>query len=522
MINEIRKPKYLTEKDEKEFLSRCKNVKYLFAALIMLDSGLRVSEACNLRIKDINFQKGEIYVRTLKQKKDKDIWRTVYLTDRTIQAAAQYFKKVDSRKPHDYIFPSPMVEADSIDRQQFWRYFQSVSDGRINPHMLRHTYATRLMQNNVSLLTVRDLLGHQSTNTTQVYIHASEERKRDAMRTLQQESKWRLFAKRLYPAYFRIKDVHVLPMNVGVTKFHVGRKAEIAELVDLSNKKVNVLLLGNQGVGKSHLLDNYQGEKVLRIDDTKDFKKTIANCLINIVESVETTKTIQYDEDGQEIPPKSAAEIILEMLGINKSVITTQSAKRLCELMVKVTKPLEYTIIIDKADDVTPSVIKYLEFLRNHFHFIVAARQIAIRTATWLTNFQRIELKPLNRSETIELIVRASEDFRELIEDFEVYKNHIWAKCAGNPQFTLELIDRFRKEDFVSVVSVANIEHTAGRKELDMSLVVLIGLSSFVLLKYLGGELGHDEDAFRLIGGGAIVIALFGKQLLHLTRRKYI
>ncbi len=109
-----------------------------------------------------------------------------------------------------------------------------------------------------------------------------------------------------------------------------------------------------------------------------------------------------------------------------------------------------------------------------------------------------------------------------MIEDFEAYKNHIWAKCAGNPQFTLELIDRFRKEDFVSIVSVANMEHTAARKELDMSLVVLIGLSSFVLLKYLGGELGHDEDAFRLIGGGAIVIALFGKQLLHLTRRKYI
>lgn len=514
MLNNNRKIKFVSEKEEREFLEKCNNIKYKFAALLQLDCGLRITETINLKVKDFNFQKGELYVKCLKKReKDskgniKEVWRTVYLTQRVITTAADYFgelkKKNKSKKrelrPDDWVFPSPSDIEQPITRQQFHRYFQEKSDKRIHPHLLRHTCATKMLENGASLVTVRDVLGHNETRTTEIYVHATEERKRQAAMRLERKNMF----KRILSCFWkpRKQTVHILPTNFGWTKYHVGRKAELALLAELTTKKVNMLVIGKQGTGKSHLLDNFQHDKVLRIDDTTKFKTTLAGMLLKIL-----------NEDKEQIR---------DLLNYDESIITKESTKRLCELLCQVTEPNEYTIVIDSAERLTPSVIAALELLRNHFHFVVAARQIEVKAATWLTNFQKIELKPLNRAETLELIVKASDDFRDRIEDFEQFKNHIWQKTVGIPQFVLEMIDRFRKEDFVSRAMVANIEHTAGRKEIDLTLVIVISLASLMILRYLAGEMGGNKDAYKLIGGVAMLFALFGRQIYKAARRKYV
>ena len=548
--------KFMSDKDVDEFLSRCTKVKYRLGALIMLDCGLRISELCHLKIKDINWQKKEMYVCSLKKGKDKDgikreVWRIAILTDRIVQCAADYFaannKKdgrgyIDTSNPNAYIFPATNMGAEGkpLTRIAFWRYYDTISDGRVYNHLMRHTFATRSLDAGTDLYTLKELLGHSSVQMTEHYTHVRLDKKHDAAVRLERytDSAWLRFAKRWFPMFYRIKNVHVLPTQTGWMKVHIGRKDEMILLYSLIEKKVNVLVKGPQGVGKSHILENIKVEKLMRIGDTKDFRKTLVGMLLFIIEgegpNYTTTDIIEHEDEeiksvvagSWEVESQSSnpKELLLEMLGMNKENIQKASAKVLCDLLIKMTEKGEYTVIIDSVDGITPGVVASLEFLRNHFHFIVAARQVKIEHATWLSNFQKVEIKPLSNAETTELIVRASEDFRQNIEDFELYKTHIIQKCGGNPQFILELIDRFRKEQFVSKNMVHSIDYANGsRKEFSMAPFVFSAIAILVIGKYWAREATPwDREAWMFIAAVLILILVFGRGARTHFKRKFI
>ncbi len=152
-------------------------------ALLMLlfSTGLRVSELCALD-SDIDLTRDTLSVRGKGEKV-----RVVFLSDEAREAVHAYLK---ARKDFDtalFITIGPRAKDDGINRltprsiQRMVKCY-AVKAGvtsKVTPHVLRHAFATDLLENGADLRSVQALLGHASIATTQVYTHVTDAHLRD-------------------------------------------------------------------------------------------------------------------------------------------------------------------------------------------------------------------------------------------------------------------------------------------------------------------------------------------------------
>lgn len=139
----------------------------------MYASGLRISEACRLQVGDINSQRDVIHVRCGKGQRD----RFVPLGPALLSLLRGYWAA--ERPPLPFLFPSSGVSGcitpDAV-RQALHQAVRKVGLGRrVTPHILRHSFATHLLEQGTDLRTLQVLLGHGSLRSTTRYTHISTE-----------------------------------------------------------------------------------------------------------------------------------------------------------------------------------------------------------------------------------------------------------------------------------------------------------------------------------------------------------
>lgn len=149
---------------------------------VLYASGLRVSELLSLRLIDVNLELGFV---TAFGKGSKE--RTVPLGQPATQWVRRYLT-VRSRLLDDKISPLLFVSdnGDRISRQAFWKrivfFGQSAKLGHVTPHLIRHSFATHLLENSADLRSVQMMLGHSDISTTEIYTHVTNERLREIYR----------------------------------------------------------------------------------------------------------------------------------------------------------------------------------------------------------------------------------------------------------------------------------------------------------------------------------------------------
>ena len=189
--NPIVKVKLFSEKDtmkeriltEEEVRLMAESPEYLKPILIVaLNSGMRRGEVLNLKWKQIDISKKLIRVENTKSGKNRVIPVNEYLYQVLLKAKCENGK---SR----FVFPNPETELPYTEvKKSFKSACERAGIDDLRFHDLRHTFATRLLESGVDLITVRDLLGHFSVRVTQRYTHSSQEQKKVAVELLTQKS----------------------------------------------------------------------------------------------------------------------------------------------------------------------------------------------------------------------------------------------------------------------------------------------------------------------------------------------
>jgi integrase/recombinase XerD len=142
-------------------------------ALIMLlySAGLRVGEVVRLRPEDLQPERGLLLVRRGKGRKD----RFTLLSDRALRTVRRHWKL---QLPSPWLFPGSQPEA-HITPRTVQKVVQATGrragiERKVTPHVLRHSFATHLLEAGTDLRYIQMLLGHASTRTTEIYTHVSQ------------------------------------------------------------------------------------------------------------------------------------------------------------------------------------------------------------------------------------------------------------------------------------------------------------------------------------------------------------
>lgn len=175
-------PKFLTNNEVKQLIdaaaadNRPAHRRMAVMLELMYACGLRVSELVSLPENCINFDKKQILVRGKGSKE-----RIVPVADRALEAVSDYltyrevFLKAGRRSI--WLFPSKTSVSGHLTRDAFFKNIKDVavkakiSPAKVSPHVLRHSFATYLLNHDADLRSVQKLLGHESINTTEIYTH---------------------------------------------------------------------------------------------------------------------------------------------------------------------------------------------------------------------------------------------------------------------------------------------------------------------------------------------------------------
>ncbi len=158
--------------DKENSSDNSKRIKAIFE--LLYGSALRVSELCSLDIEDIDFQTESLKVSGKGSKV-----RIVPIGSKSIEIIKDYIQSNIARNLSDPLFFDSKNE-NRISRHEVYRivshYLKEEKIKKRSPHILRHSAATHMLNNDADLTAVKEILGHENLSTTQIYTHVSIER----------------------------------------------------------------------------------------------------------------------------------------------------------------------------------------------------------------------------------------------------------------------------------------------------------------------------------------------------------
>lgn len=169
-----RLPVILSEEEVARLIESASTSYHRVILMTLYATGMRREELSRLKLTDVDSQRMVIHVRQGKGNKDRD----VTLSPRLLEVLRAYWRW---RKPKVYLFPSYQGKRreQPIHAKTVWYAVREAArragiKKKVSPHLLRHSWATHLLERGADLKTIQVLLGHVDLESTTIYLHLSQ------------------------------------------------------------------------------------------------------------------------------------------------------------------------------------------------------------------------------------------------------------------------------------------------------------------------------------------------------------
>ena len=171
MINDTTQPRVITLEEVERMIATAKTVRNKAIIALMYSSGLRVSELCRLAPEDIYMSTMQVHVRA--GKNHQDHW--TILSQTALNLLIEYWKSypvkrdhffVSSRRPYNPMKPSGI-------EIMIRKVGKDMGLEKSHPHMLRHSFASHLVESDINLEYLQAMMGHKDPESTHRYIHVA-------------------------------------------------------------------------------------------------------------------------------------------------------------------------------------------------------------------------------------------------------------------------------------------------------------------------------------------------------------
>jgi site-specific recombinase XerD len=173
-------PEVLSPEEVVQFLQAVGNLKHRTMLTTIYATGVRVQELVHLQVRDVNRARSHIRVRNGKGGRD----RLTLLPEPLLTMLEEYWRVVrpiprgQTVPPETWLFPSSAERGQPLSRKTVLRVCLQTTRSlgrfkRVTPHILRHSFASHLLEQGNSLPAIQALLGHTSLRSTETYLHIS-------------------------------------------------------------------------------------------------------------------------------------------------------------------------------------------------------------------------------------------------------------------------------------------------------------------------------------------------------------
>ncbi len=165
-----RRPIILSVDEVTRLINAAGNLKQRALLMVLYGTGMRRTEVSMLKVRNIDSARMVIHVEWAKGGSARDIT----LSPALLETLREYWRW---KKPTDYLFPGDRKNLPISDKTVYYACVMAAKRAgltkHVTPHLLRHSFATHLLENGTDLKTIQTLLGHGDLETTAKYLHLS-------------------------------------------------------------------------------------------------------------------------------------------------------------------------------------------------------------------------------------------------------------------------------------------------------------------------------------------------------------